>query len=256
MGASQKNRVWYTALAVIKVCVTIILLCLACIATYFAACFFAGDESEFTEVSQIEKVTELPIIVIDPGHGGIDAGAVAPDGGVEKEINLDVAGRLCDMLKFLGIDCVMTRTEDKLLADESMKSHRKMTDLKNRLAVVNEAKEMGREVIFVSIHMNNFSIPKYSGLQVWYSPNHDESRILAEKVQQGAKKWLDPENNREIKKANSSIYLLDRASVPSILIECGFLSNPQEYARLSTSQYRNELAMVICTALCDAVGIN
>ena len=153
----------------------------------------------------------LYTVVIDAGHGGIDAGAVAPDGGVEKDINLDVAGRLCDILKFFGIDCVMTRTEDKLLADESMKSHRKMTDLKNRLAVVNEVKESGREVVFVSIHMNNFSIPKYSGLQVC-------------------------------------------ATVPAILVECGFLSNPEEYGKLSTSEYRNKLAAVIAVAICDTVG--
>ncbi len=255
MEISPKSKARRAAEAVIKISLLIIFLCLVCAGTYFAACYFAGDGSGFIEVSRVKEIQELPVIVIDPGHGGIDAGAVAPDGGVEKEINLDVALRLREMFEFLGIDCIMTRTEDKLLADESMKNHRKMTDLRNRLAVVNDVKETGREVIFVSIHMNNFSIPKYSGLQVWYSPSDEESRILAEKVQQGAKSWLDPENNREIKKATSSIYLLDHASVPSILIECGFLSNPEEYAKLSTAQYRNELALVICASLCDAVNI-
>lgn len=254
MGISEKKTVGEIIRGVAVMGVFIALLCLVCAATYFAACFFAGDESKFTAVSNIEKRAELPVIVIDPGHGGIDGGAAAPDGGREKDMNLEVSERLYRMFRFLGIDCVMTRYEDKLLADESMKSNRKMTDLKNRLAVVNSIRESGREVIFVSIHMNNFSIPKYSGLQVWYSPNHGESQDLAKKVQQNAKLWLDTGNNREIKKADSSIYLLDRATVPAILVECGFLSNPEEYARLSTEEYRNKLAMIICAAICDMVG--
>ncbi len=253
MGISEKKTAWDTVRTIIMTGLFIIFLCLLCAATYYAACFFAGDPGEFKEVSYIENTVELPVIVIDAGHGGIDGGAIAPDGGCEKEINLDVSKRIYSLLSSMGMDCVMTRTEDKLLADESMKSHRKMTDLKNRLAVVNSVKESGREVIFVSIHMNNFSIPKYSGLQVWYSPNNEVGKILAEKVQNGAKMWLDPENNREIKKAGSSIYLLERATEPAILIECGFLSNPEEYARLSTVEYRNKLALVICSAIWDTI---
>lgn len=237
---------------VIKVIALILIFCLTCVAAYFISCYFAGERSEFLAASHIENIPELPVIVIDAGHGGIDGGASAPDGGMEKEINLDVANRLFSLLKFSGVDCVMTRTEDKLLADESMKSHRKMTDLKNRLAVLNDITKSGREAVFVSIHMNNFSIPKYSGLQVWYSQNDERSKNIAERVQSFAKTYLDSANGREIKKAGSGIYLLDRAKAPAILIECGFLSNPEEYEKLKTSEYRNKLAVAVYGAICDS----
>ncbi len=248
---SRVEKIREGVLVGVKFTVVVLLLCAACAICYTLARFMSGDTA-----AAIAKTEErrLPVIVIDAGHGGIDSGAVGIDGSLEKEINLAVAERIAMLCRLSGIECAMTRTEDHMLADESMKSHRKMTDLKNRLAVVNSITESGEKALLVSIHMNNFSSPKYSGLQVWYSPNTDKSAQLASYVQSYARTWLDSRNTREIKRATSAIYMLERSSVPSILIECGFMSNPEECASLSNEEYRTKLAVTIFSALCDYLG--
>lgn len=253
----QEKKTWQIkkiregVLAGLKFTVVILLLCAACALCYTISRFMSGDSAAAGGYTEERK---LPVIVIDAGHGGIDSGAVGVDGSLEKEINLVVAERIAKLCRLSGVECVMTRTEDHMLADESMKSRRKMTDLKNRLAVVNGITESGGEALLVSIHMNNFSSPKYSGLQVWYSPNTDESAQLASYVQSYARTWLDSRNTREIKRATSAIYMLERASVPSVLVECGFMSNPEECALLSSEEYRTKLAVTIFSALCDYLG--
>ncbi len=255
MGIKKNYRTLSAIKTTVKALAMVGLFCLSCAATYFFTLLFSKPAADaYKGVVKATEIKEMPVIVIDAGHGGVDGGAIAPDGGTEKEINLDVSKRLYELFKFSGVECVMTRTEDKLLADESMKSHRKMTDLKNRLAIVNDIAESGRDVVLVSIHMNSFSMSKYSGLQVWYSLNDEKSQGIAKEVQSYARTWLDSENNREIKKATPSIYLLDRAQTPAILIECGFLSNPEEYARLSDTEYRNKLALIIYAAVCRGVS--
>lgn len=234
----------------LKFGVAVLLLCAVCALTFGVGRFMAGDRP----VSAVDEAkVKLPTLVIDAGHGGIDGGASAPDGTMEKELNLDVAMRLAALCRLSGIDCVLTRTEDHMLVDESVSSHRKMHDLKNRLAVVNGVNE-NSDAVLVSIHMNNFSSPKYSGLQVWYSPNDKNSAQLAQYVQSYARTYLDVSNTREIKRATSAIYLLDRATVPAVLVECGFLSNPDELERLKTEAYRNELAVSIFAAVCAWMG--
>lgn len=251
--AGEKNGL-KAAKATFKIIIMISIFCIACVITYFLNLLLSGDdEGNFTAVSHTENAVNLPIVVIDAGHGGIDGGTIAPDGGTEKELNLDLSKRLYSLFKFSGIDCIMTRWDDKMLADESMKSHRKMTDLKNRLIKVSEIAETGRDVLLVSIHMNNFHISKYSGLQVWYSSYDERSKSIAEQIQADTKVWLDEDNNRAVKKADSSIYLLDRATFPAVLIECGFLSNPEEYKLLSTPEYRNKLASTIYTSICKEI---
>lgn len=213
-----------------------------------------GNEVEAVVVSEEQSAMRLPTLVIDAGHGGMDGGAVGSDGTLEKEINLAVAKRLATLFKLAGLDCVMTRTEDVMVVDDDVKERRKMHDLKNRLAIVNGIMEDGKEAVLISIHMNNFSVAKYSGLQVWYSKNNEQGEKLASAVQSYARTWLDSENDREIKSATSAIYLLDRAISPAILIECGFLSNPDECAKLKSVEYQTDLAAVIFAAVCEWVG--
>lgn len=186
-------------------------------------------------------------IVIDAGHGGIDSGAVSASGILEKDINLAVAQKLEALCSAAGIDCVMTRREDRLVVDDSVKERRKMHDLKNRIAIAKEQKSP----LFVSIHMNNFPEKRYSGLQVWYSKNDERSRSLAACVQTFARTFLDPSNSRETKRAGSSIFVLDRLDVPAILVECGFLSNPDECNKLATDEYQTELALVIFSGILE-----
>ena len=187
-------------------------------------------------------------VVLDAGHGGRDGGAVSKSGILEKELNLSVANVLRDILVLCGTNTVMTRTEDSLVCDESdpaLKGKLKMTDLKNRLA----AAENEKNSVFVSIHMNNFPIEKYSGLQVYYSPNNSASQILAQTVQDHVRENLQPNNDRRIKPAGSNIFLLDRISRPAILIECGFLSNPAEAKKLTDNNYQAQLGLVLADSI-------
>ncbi len=231
----------------VKFGIIVFLLCAVCFLCYMIAMFMAGESA-----AVIEKVeAKLPVIVIDAGHGGMDSGAVGVDGSLEKEINLAVSERIAMLCRLSGVDCVMTRTQDEMLVSDDVKKHRKMNDLKNRLAVADSILESGREVILVSIHMNKFTSEKYSGLQVWYSPNSEESSQIASYVQGYAETWLDRSNTREIKRATSAIYILDRAKMPAILVECGFLSNRAECAKLGTDEYRMQVAVTVFAAVCD-----
>lgn len=195
----------------------------------------------------------LPTVVIDAGHGGEDGGASSASGVVEKEVNLAVALSLRDLLEASGIPTVMTRTEDILLYDRAAdyKGHKKSLDLAARRAIADGVENC----ILVSIHMNAYPDPQYSGLQVWYSPAHPSSQALAESIQTAALA-LSPKNNRKIKAAGSNIYLLHHATYPAVLVECGFLSNPTEAEKLADPAYRQAVALVIFSALRMSISEN
>ena len=182
-------------------------------------------------------------VIIDAGHGGEDCGAIGVNGVYEKDINLEISNILYEMLKAVGIDVIMTRTEDRLMYTEkqNIKGQRKLYDLKNRLQIANAHPN----AIFVSIHMNNFSSSKYSGLQVYYSKNTESSSYLAKIIQTSVRDNLQKNNDRKIKGADSSIYLLDRAENTAVLVECGFLSNYEECNKLSEKEYQRELSFCI-----------
>lgn len=188
-------------------------------------------------------------VIIDAGHGGEDGGAVGVNGTLEKDVNLDISKTLADMLKLFGYDVIMTRTEDILLYDRNAdyKGHKKSLDLRARLEIAKKHPDAP----FVSIHMNSFGSPKYSGLQVYYSKNAGGSRDLAECIQSGVRNALQADNDRKIKPAGSSIYLLDRAPGVAVLAECGFLSNAEECSLLSESDYRKKLSFVLSLAVSD-----
>ncbi len=233
----------------VGVAVAAILLCVVCGVLFILGRYLDEDTEAMAKGVSNEVIKYT--FVIDAGHGGMDSGAVSEDGTLEKNLNLAVSKRLAALLRAAGVDFVMTRTDDSMLVSDSVKEKRKMHDLKNRLSVVTDLADSGTNAIFVSIHMNKFTSSKYSGLQVWYSKNHEDSEALASKVQEYAKTWLDSSNGRQIKPATSAIYLLDRATVPAILIECGFLSNNEECVKLQTADYQNALAVTIFSALCS-----
>ena len=188
-----------------------------------------------------------PVVIIDAGHGGEDGGAVGKNGALEKDINLSVALLLRDMLTSNGIEAVLTRSEDVLLYDKNSDYHgqKKVQDLATRRKIA----ESYENALFISIHMNAFPEERYSGLQVYYSKNNETSMALAESIQTLTKEKLMPDNDRKCKAASSNIYLLDRLSCPSVLVECGFLSNPDECARLSDSDYQKKLALCLFAAV-------
>ena len=187
----------------------------------------------------------LPRIVIDPGHGGEDGGAVAPDGTAEKDINLSVAKSTCAMLTALGCDCVMTREDDVMLSGDGAGS-KKLRDLQNRVAFTD-----GGGCVFVSIHQNKFPQNSCAGTQVYYSKNDARSEKLASVIRNNTQKYLQKNNTRQIKRAGSEIYVLDRCTVPAVLVECGFLSNPAELELLKTEEYQKKLGCVIALSVAD-----
>ncbi len=182
-------------------------------------------------------------IVLDAGHGGEDGGASGADGVLEKDINLAIALKLEQYLKSRNYQVIMIRSGDYSVGDNSLSTvaERKRSDTKNRLRVVEEA----GECVFVSIHQNHFSESKYSGAQMFYSGNREESAVLAESIRKNVVEALQPENHRENKEADSNIYLLKNCKVPAVLVECGFLSNPEEARKLNTEQYQGDMAAAI-----------
>ena len=200
-------------------------------------------------MADVDASPVRPMLILDPGHGGEDSGAVAPDGTMEKHLNLDIAQRVGDLADLLGYSAMLTRMTDEMLYDRygdmtEYGGRKKTYDLRNRLRL---AEESGGTV-FCSIHMNKFPSAECRGLQVYYSPNSAESSSYAALVQSYSKTFLDSTNHRETKKADSSIYLLHRIEIPAILVECGFLSNPEECALLNTSGYRQKTAAVLTAA--------
>ena len=204
-------------------------------------------------VNTSEKST-LPIIILDAGHGGFDGGATANDGTVEKEINLKITLYLREYLNILGFDTIVTREQDVSLEDNpqlSIKS-RKTSDIHNRMKIM----EQTENALFVSIHQNHYSVEKYSGLQVFYSPEFsEESSKIAQSIQETITETLQPDNNREIKKCGNSVYLIYNAVKPAVLVECGFLSNIEETRLLKSDDYQKEIAYCIALGIFNYVNL-
>ncbi len=188
----------------------------------------------------------LPTVIIDPGHGGEDGGAVGKNGISEKELNLALSNELCVMLRSSGYRVVMTRTEDKMLYDPKDDYHgrKKQLDLNARVNIAQEYKN----AIFVSIHMNTFPDGRYSGLQVYYSNNSyngEASLELAESIQSSVSGSLQKNNQRKVKPSAGNIFILEKIHHPAILIECGFISNQAECELLCDGDYRKDLALAV-----------
>ncbi|MBR5516053.1 MAG: N-acetylmuramoyl-L-alanine amidase [Clostridia bacterium] len=188
---------------------------------------------------------ERTVFVIDAGHGGEDGGAIGANGCIEKELNLDIALTLYDLLRASDIPAVLTRDEDIMLYDESIPGKKKSQDLKNRLEIADSFENS----VLISIHMNSYPSPKYKGAQVYYSVNDQSGKQLAKILQDDFKEILQNENTRQIKPATSAIYLLHNAKKPAVLVECGFISNIEEAELLCNGNYRNKVATVIYSSI-------
>lgn len=205
--------------------------------------FMANSSADGVMTKPVLKQT----VIIDAGHGGDDGGAIGIDGTVEKDINLDIALKLEKLLKFYGFDVIMTRTEDIMTCDDGLDSlrKRKVSDIHNRFDVL----EKNPDAVFISIHQNKFEDNSQHGTQVFYSGNNDESKLLAESIQNSIVSVLQPDNSRVVKKSGSGIYLLYHAKLPAVLVECGFISNPAEVKKLNDEKYRMKIAFLIADGL-------
>ena len=178
-------------------------------------------------------------LVIDAGHGGIDAGTIGIDGTNEKEINLAIAKKLYDFAGVSGLSAKLIRTGDYQVYDEGDDKSR--SDLYNRMDYINSV----NKATLISIHQNHFEVEKEWGIQIWYSPNDSLSKELADSILNISKDNLQKNNRRENKKSDSSYYLLYKAKVPSVMVECGFMSNNEENKKLQDDNYQNKMAYSI-----------
>ena len=192
--------------------------------------------SELTaNVSKEEKKAkkEEVVIVVDPGHGGEDPGKVGINDVLEKDLNLQIAKKVKKLLEEAGIKIVMTRTNDKV-------PDAKKEDLNQRVQLINETKPK----LALCIHQNSYPDAKIKGAQVFYHTITPEAEDVASIVQEQLR-TVDPTNTRQIKE-NDTYYMLKNCQVPTIIVECGFLTNPEEAAKLTQEEYQDQIAQAIC----------
>lgn len=195
-------------------------------------------------ISPVSYTNAVPVI-LDAGHGGEDGGAVSITGVPESQLNLEIVRKLRDILALYGTDPILLREEDVSLHDESASTLRekKRSDLQNRVAAV----EAVEGATLISIHQNTYPSSRYHGAQVFYAPT-DGSQALAEGFQAALRDRLQPDNERAAKKIPDSVYLMNHITCPAVLVECGFLTNPQEEAMLLDQGYQRQLAAVLAGA--------
>lgn len=212
-----------------------------CAVMLAAVWLLAGMVRQINRSVAVSLTEERPFLLIDPGHGGMDGGASSADGALEDDINLSVSLMLRDMLTACGYEVRMTRTEDTVIQHPDDNDNRswKTNDMYNRLEMYNAAQ------LTISIHQNHFSQTQYHGTQLFYSANCPESRDIAACIREQVITLLQPDNKRELKQASDSIFLLDRTQRPAVIVECGFLSNLDEAARMQDAEYQQQMAFAI-----------
>ncbi len=228
---------------------TLYIIILTVILISFCIIMFSAF-SNITAHTAADTVESAPVIIIDAGHGGEDGGAEV-DGVLEKDLNLHIADRVADILRLTGYTVREIRDADISVydGDASTLREKKVSDLKNRVEAFNKSDHN----IVVSIHQNKFDNPAYSGTQVFYSTNHPDSMVLAEAIRQSVVSLIQNDNTRELKPGGKDIYILDNAQVPAVIVECGFLSNAEERARLLDESYQQQMAYSVAMGVLEYI---
>lgn len=221
--------------------------CIMCVITVSVAMLLAyGCSAAVTIMAENVPIQRKNRIVIDAGHGLPDGGAVSCTGTSESEYNLQIARRLQELMHLLGFETVMTRNSgDSVHTKGTTIAQKKISDLKERVRIISETEN----ALLLSIHQNNFPDGKYSGAVVLYADTAG-SKELAQATQQSLVRTLNPGSKRACKPADG-IYLMEHINCTGILIECGFLSNPAEEAKLRSDSYQKKLCCVIAGTLCE-----
>lgn len=221
----------------------VILTFLACVGVI---CYAAVQLDEVVTVDNVIEEDDY-VIVLDAGHGGIDGGCSTADGKTEKGINLNIMLSVRDMSKLFGYDVEVTRDRDMSIHDKGVTGIRnqKISDMENRLEIFNKYPN----AVCVSIHQNTFEDPVYHGAQMFYSDVNPASEDLAYIMQQKFVANLQPDNQREIKLCGDELYLCYYCSNPTVMIECGFLSNPEEAAKLTDKEYQKKVAFTVFSGI-------
>lgn len=203
----------------------------------------AADRT-ITTIAQGIPIVRYQTIVIDAGHGGEDGGAVSCTGVPESRINLEIALRLRDLCHLLGYNTCMIRTEDiSVYTEGNTLAAKKASDLRQRVRIVNST----NRGVLISIHQNTFSDNRYDGAQVFYAPT-EGSKVLADLLQSNLIIGLKQNSHRNSKPANN-VFLMQHIERTGVLVECGFLSNPEEEAKLRDASYQKKLCCVIASSL-------
>ena len=185
------------------------------------------------------------VLILDAGHGGEDGGASSASGNRESDINLEIVLKTEALMGFLGVPTELTRTEDVSIysAGASTLREKKISDLKNRVAMIQDVPN----AMLICVHQNHFTDSRYSGAQVFYSEG-DVGRQWGEYAQKVLRQTLNPDNGRSAKPVPDGIYLFEHIDCPSLLVECGFLSNGEEASLLLTDPYQRKIAMALAGA--------
>lgn len=228
----------------VKALIIALVLVGTCVGIAYANQNITSDDSALT--STVPNKSDR-IIILDAGHGGMDGGCSAQDGTVEKDINLNILLNLRDMLITSGYTVEVTRDTDKSIHDSGVEgiANQKSSDMDNRLALFNKYDN----AICISIHQNLFTDSKYSGAQMFYSDTNSKSETLANIMQNKFVEYLQPDNAREIKLCGKELFLCYFSKNPTVMAECGFLSNPEEAEKLKTPEYQKEVAFTIYSAI-------
>lgn len=186
-----------------------------------------------------------PVFILDAGHGGEDGGALSVTGAKESGINLSIVQKMDAVFGLYGGRTILLRNEDSSLHDPNSVTLRekKVSDLKNRANLVNQQ----LSGVLISIHQNSYPGERYWGLQAFYAPA-ERSRALAEQIQMAAQTYIQPENQRQARPVPDNVYLMNHIQCPGVLVECGFLTNHEEEAKLREDTYQRKLAAVLTTA--------
>ncbi len=187
------------------------------------------------------------VVVLDAGHGGMDGGCTSVNGVDEKNINLNILLSVRDMCQSFGYKVVVTRDTDISIHDSGVTGVRnqKLSDMNNRVKIFNKYEN----AIAISIHQNQFTQSQYSGAQMFYSSSNPLNEKLAGVMQGQFVSLLQPENKRETKPTGKDLMLIANTKCPSLMVECGFLSNPQEASLLETTEYQNKVAFTIFSGI-------
>ena len=206
-------------------------------------CFSAILCANMSNVENTLLTSSTPVtnkvVVLDAGHGKPDEGAEGLNGTTEEKTNLSITLKLQKLLEESGATVILTRSDENAIydLDKNTLKEKKVSDIKNRVKIGNESSAD----ILISIHLNKGDSESYSGWQTFYKKNDEKGKRLATSIQKELKETIKVENHREANEI-SNIYLVDNVQIPVTIVECGFLSNPQEEQKLLTDEYQNQLA--------------
>ena len=225
------------------------LLTVALVLLLVFAAVFLHNQLATAEIAAMAE--QIPILIIDAGHGGADGGASTEDGVLESDINLAIAGKLNALAHLYGVNTVMTRetAEIDYPAEADTIAKQKVYDQKNRVALINSYPEG----ILISIHQNFYPDSRPMGAQVLYG-HTTEGEAFGKLLHENLVTTLDPDNRRVASPIDDNIYLMRNAMCTAVLVECGFLSNPQEAALLNSTAYQNKISVVLLASYLEYIG--